>query len=191
MPRKLISTDIELIEKAQLLFWENGYRSITPETLAKNLGVSISAVYNSLGKDELFMESLENYLTNYPEACVKIYLDSDKGLEIIKDIHHQIIDSFSSGTFLKKCMVVNTMVEMKKELNGLNDIYDRYFVGLRNALVVALERAYVLGEIKHKSRIAQYSEVLVNLVFSINILCLVMTQDELRTYVDRQFSLIQ
>lgn len=58
----------QALEKAMLLFWENGYIATSISDLTKALGITTPSLYCSFGdKASLFNQCIDYYLTN--EAC--------------------------------------------------------------------------------------------------------------------------
>ena len=190
MPRQLNLSDSELIDRAMQVFWVSGYRATTPQTLANELNVSVSTVYNKYGKEELFRQSLESYTKGGPDHCIGFMRSSDKGLEAIREIQYLMIDSLTEGSQPHKCLVVNTVIEMRDTLPDIKEIYHDYFKGFREAYKVALERAHTLGEIKNRERIPEYVELIVGILFALNVLSKLHDNAHMRRYVDQQLALI-
>jgi hypothetical protein len=117
--------------------------------------------------------------------------DSDKGLETFRDVFYQLIDALLDGGFPKSCLMVNTVVELKSDMEELNHLYDKYFKNIRKSYTVVLERAYNLKEIKNYQKIPDYVEFLLGVIFGLSVLYKVKTREELRMHIDEQLSLIK
>jgi TetR/AcrR family transcriptional repressor of nem operon len=191
MPKHLDMPFSEIVQKAQMLFWINGFKAVSPEDLANALNVSVSTIYNKYGKDLLFLEALNSYVSSFSDPTLKAMRDSDKGLETFRDVFYRLIDALLDGAFPKSCLMVNTIVELKNDMPELNQLYDQYFKNIRKSYTVVLERAYKQKEIKNSERIPDYVEFLLGVIFGLSILYKVKTREELRAHIDEQLSLIK
>ncbi len=191
MPKYLDIPFNEIVQKAQMLFWMNGFKAVTPEDLADELNVSVSTIYNKYGKDYLFLEALNSYVSSFSDPTLKAMRDSDKGLETFREVFYQLIDALLDGGFPKSCLMVNTVVELKSDMDELNHLYDKYFKNIRKSYTVVLERAYKLREIKNYQKIPDYVEFLLGVIFGLSVLYKVKTREELRAHIDEQLSLIK
>ncbi len=190
MPRKINSSYEDLVLKAQNLFWVNGYKAVTPEQLAKHLDVSVSSIYNKYTKELLFVDSLDAYIKFSSDPVLQQIRNTDLGIESFRSFFYLLIDALLDGSFPRSCLVVNTVVEIRKESDRVCDFYEKYFGNMEESYRMVLERAVKLGEIKHPERLQEYNEFLQNIIFSMSILYRVKSKEELRSYVDEQLSMI-
>ena len=72
MSRQLKFSNEQVLERAMLTFWANGYRATSPQMLAHHLEISVSSVYNKYGKDGLFLAGINKYIQ---EIVFLIYND--------------------------------------------------------------------------------------------------------------------
>jgi TetR/AcrR family transcriptional repressor of nem operon len=191
MPKHLDMPFSEIVQKAQMLFWINGFKAVSPEDLANALNVSVSTIYNKYGKDLLFLEALSSYVSSFSDPTLKAMRDSDKGLETFRDVFYRLIDALLDGAFPKSCLMVNTIVELKTDIPELKQLYDQYFKNIRRSYTVVLERAYKLKEIENSERIPDYVEFLLGVIFGLSVLYKIKTREELRAHIDEQLSLIK
>lgn len=87
--------------------------------------------------------------------------------------------------------MVNTVVEMKNENQGIIDRYERYIRVLTDSYKVVLSKAFVLGQIKDKKSIDHYADFLLGIIFSLSILYKIKPKAELQAYIDEQLQFIQ
>ena len=182
----------DLVTKARDFFWMRGYQSVTPDAIANHLGVSVSLIYNKYGKDMLFVDVVDSYIEAISNPILMEVRNSDKGLETFRDFFYGLIDAFIDKTFPGTCMVVNSVVEMHnvQDKQKLVDLYSRYFGNMKETYLVVLERAYTLGEIRDKSKLDQYADFLVGILFGLTVLYKCKSREELRQYLDAQIALI-
>jgi len=191
MPRTLNNTYIELVQKAQYLFWVKGFKGVTSEDLAEHLKVSVSTIYNKYTKDLLFIDALEDYVISISDPILTEIRNSNKGLDSFRDFFYTLIDALLNKTFPKSCLMVNTVVELRHEQDLVSDVYKRYFGNMKESYRVVLKRAAGLNELKYPERIEKYTEFLIGVIFGLSILYKIKTREELREYIDEQISMIE
>jgi len=190
MPRKINLNQPEIAQKAMTIFWKNGFKGVDYDTLANELGVSTSTIYNKLGKEELFVEGLRMYVRTFSDPALSEIRDSEKGIEVLRGTLFKLIDALLDGTFSRSCFVVNAIMEVRNEIDEVNVVYDEWLSLARGSYKAALHRAFALGEIKDESKIPDYIEFLMSTVFALSILYKVKSRKELRAFIDGQLTLI-
>lgn len=191
MAHTLKSTYPELVQKAQHLFWVKGYKSVSNEDLAKHLNVSVSTIYNKYTKEMLFLDALDSYVVSLSDPIMCQIRESKNGMKSLKDFFYMLIEGLLNKTFPRSCIMVNTVVELRKENSEVSDIYDRYFSNMRNSYMTVLKRAVDMGEIKHPEKLEQYADYIVGMIFGISIYYKIKSKEELFRYIDGHLDLIQ
>ena len=132
----------QALEKAMLLFWQNGYEATSISDLTQTLGITAPSLYSSFGgKAELFNQCLDYYLKN--EACsmdqifeqaqtTKIAIE----IYLFENLKRLIQINKPTGCMLvvstMNCSDQNRDIQnelLKKRLNAKNKIYSRLLKG--------------------------------------------------------------
>ena len=190
MAHTLKTTYPELVKKAQYLFWVKGYKSVSNEDLAKHLEVSVSTIYNKYTKEMLFIDALDSYVVSLSDPIMCNIRESKEGLQSLKGFFYMLIEALLDKTFPRSCIMVNTVVELRKENNEVSDIYDRYFSNMRASYLTVLKRAVEMDEIKKPEKIEPYADFIVGMIFGISIYYKIKSKEELFLYIDEQLALI-
>lgn len=190
MPQTLNQSYEELVEKAQLLFWTQGYKGVNTKQLAEHLEVSPSTIYNKYPKEMLFMDSIGYYTSTYSDPFLTQLRATIGGLESLKEFFYSLIDALLDKTFPKSCLMVNTVVELRNSNSDVVKAYDKYFGTLVDSYKVVLDKAISLGQIQHPEKRDEYAEFLLGVIFSLSILYKIKPKEELRQFIDEQISLI-
>jgi len=179
----------QLVKKAVPIFWENGYRAVSYKDLAKGMGISHSFLYNQWGKEQLLLDSIDSYLSESIDPVFHFIANSDKGLEAIREVYHEVANSnFQEDPCT--CMLMNIALELKDEVKSLRPVYDQFLRNMRSSYSAALHQSYQTGAIKHAEKIPEYVEMLVGLMFGLNIVLHYKSSTELIDYIDSFFGLI-
>lgn len=190
MARVLESTHDQLIEKAQKFFWLKGYKGVSVKDLSEHLNVGETILYNKYSKDSLFLDSLDYYTNTYTGPFLKLLRETDGGVESLRSFFYDLVDALINKTFPRSCLVVNTVVEMRNENKEVIKRYKAYLKEFKESIVIVLEKAYGLGQIKENEKIDAYAEFLMGIVFSMGIFYKLKPAEELRQYIDEQLSFV-
>jgi len=191
MPKVLNSSYDELIEKVQEIFWLKGFKGISIKELSSELDISQNVLYNKYSKEMLFLDSLNYYTNNYSDPFLKQLRETTEGLNSLKEFFYTLIDALINKTFPRSCLMVNTVVELRNENTDVVLKYDDYLTTLKDSYIVVLEKAYKLGQFKNKTKINEYADFLLGIIFSVSILYKIYTKEELRNYIEEQLTFIQ
>jgi len=191
MPKVLNKSYEELVEKAQEIFWLKGFKGVSVKELSKYLGVSQTVLYYKYSKDDLFLDSLNYYTSNYSDPFLKRLRETTDGLGSLRDFFYQLIHALEDKTFPRSCLMVNTVVELRNENEAVVKKYDDYLIALKNSYRVVLMKAVDLGQIKRPEKLDSYEEFLMGIIFSLSILYKLRSKEELYQFVDEQLSFIR
>ena len=191
MPKILDKSYEELLQKAQRLFWEKGYKGVTAKKLADYLDVSLSTIYNKYSKEMLFIDSLEYYNNSCSDPFLRQLRENTNGMESLRDFFYALIDALMSKTFPRSCLMVNTVVELRNENATVNKMYEQYFSNLVDSYKIVLGKAISVGEIKYPERKDEYAKFLLGMIFEMSILYKLHDKETLQQFVNEQLSLIE
>jgi TetR/AcrR family transcriptional repressor of nem operon len=191
MPKILDQSYNELVQKAQTLFWMQGYKGTTVKDLASHLDVSPSTIYNKYSKEMLFMDSINYYTSTCSDPFLSQLRESTDGISALKVFFKGLIDALETRTFPRSCLMVNTIVEMRDENSAINKLYEKYIESLVTSYKVVIDRAIESGEIVHPEKRDEYAEFLLGVIFGITVIFKISSAEACFRYVDEQLSLIK
>ncbi|MEP1487152.1 MAG: TetR/AcrR family transcriptional regulator [Algibacter sp.] len=111
MARKKQYIETEVIDKAMLLFWRNGYENTSMQMLEKEMGINKFSIYSSFGsKHGVFLESLKAYKERTKDLFEN-FKNATNGVESIKTFFYDSVDICNRDGNQKGCMVTNTYNE--------------------------------------------------------------------------------
>ena len=191
MPKILDQSYNELVQKAQSLFWVNGYKGTSVKELAAHLDVSTSTIYNKYSKELLFMDSLDFYTSTCSDPFLSELRKSTNGINALRGFFIELVNAMETKTFPRSCLMVNTVVEMRNENSAITKLYEKYFDNLVTSYGVVIDKAIASGEIKHPEKRQAYAEFLVGIIFGITMLFKISGPKACIRYIDEQLSLIK
>lgn len=112
MARKKAYDEDEVIEKATLLFWKNGYTNSSMRTLEETMGINKFSIYSSFGsKQGVFIKSLQCYKSKlYP--LVRKLREAEGGKETIKAFFYDFLVFSKDTANHRGCLLTNTAGEL-------------------------------------------------------------------------------
>jgi len=138
----------EVVAKAMLVFWNNGYQATSMQDLVDSMGINRFSLYQSFSnKRELFINVLEKYTTEILAKQSDILFESKQGLESIRIYYETVTRMYLSEMVPRGCLMGQAIHEF-----GLNDVtihimIKNYIDDLEEGFYRALVRAEAMGEI--------------------------------------------
>ena len=180
----------QLIKKAVPIFWENGYRAVSYQELAEGMGISKSFLYNQWGKEQLLLDSIDSYLSHTIDPVFFFIENDERGIEAIREVYHEVANS-NYNEDPCTCMLMNVALELRNEMDSLRPVYGEFLKNMRRSYSAALHCTHKTGGIKDVKKIPEYVEMLVGLMFGLNLLLHYKPSKELVVYIDSCFALIE
>lgn len=150
----------EVLLQAMRVFWSQGYESTSLTDLLKATGLSKSSLYDTFGnKRELFLAAFEIYQQERMRM-LNIYLTSEAtAYASISAFFHMVLEHARAEEKPFGCMSCNEAVEFGPHDLQVQQLIERDFLGIENALIDAIERGKVDGSIpetKDTKKIARF-----------------------------------
>lgn len=167
--RPVIYNNQDILEKAQQVFWTQGYTATSLEDILQAMGIGSGSFYNAFkgGKKELFLETIRQRRTAFQDFQ-KLVSISERPVDLIKDFFRSIA-SADIRVHKQGCFIVNTVVEMagldpeieSEAINILKDV-ESFYTG-------TIKAAQEDGTLKNRTDPALLGRYLINLWNGINV----------------------
>ncbi|WP_316743037.1 TetR/AcrR family transcriptional regulator [Pedobacter antarcticus] len=167
--RPAIYDNQDILEKAQQVFWTQGYTATSLEDILQAMGIGSGSFYNAFkgGKKELFIETIRQRRTAFDDFQ-KSVSTSEKPIDLIKDFFRSIA-SADIRIHKQGCFIVNTVVEMagldaeieSEAINILKDVESFY--------TSTIKAAQEDGTLKNQTDPILLGRYLINLWNGINV----------------------
>ncbi len=190
MPRKVNISDKMLMEKLMALFWVKGYTATTIDDLCEYTGFSKSFIYTNFGKKGIFEEAFFFYMENYTDPFLQALNDDDRGIDAIREKLYGLAESLVNQTMPKACLFVNTVVEMGNKEKDFTELNEMYCGRVAEMYSRKIKYCIKLGEISNIGAVPLYTNILMNLLFSLSVLYKTHNLDDLKRFIDAQLELL-
>ncbi|MEU8379484.1 TetR/AcrR family transcriptional regulator [Streptosporangium sp. NPDC048865] len=112
----------EALERALLVFWEQGYEGASLATLTDAMGISTTSMYATFGnKEELFRKALERY-TEGPSAYLARALEEPTALGVVTAILAGTVRTTTRPTGPNGCLGVQGALAVGDSGRGARDL---------------------------------------------------------------------
>ncbi len=150
MPRTKSFDQVEILQKATHLFWEQGYNGTPPQAILDQTGLSRSSLYDTYGdKRSLFLQCLHHYRDSETAAVIR-YLDASKdSATAIRRIFQGAWEHVRRSRHRKGCLMVNTLNELAPHDTEVASIVLENRQALEDAFYRAIRRGQQQGSITH------------------------------------------
>lgn len=109
----------EVLDKAMVLFWEQGYEKTSMSDLVEHMGIHRRSLYDTFGdKHSLFLQAIDRYMNKVKISLTGEVKQSKTATEALQSIFQFMVseeEGFPSG-----CLLVNTITELAARDTDVN-----------------------------------------------------------------------
>lgn len=185
MPRTKKYNELEVIEKAMNLFWQNGYKSTSMQMLEKEMGINKFSIYSSFGsKNGIFLESLKCYRQKLNKILEKLR-SSENGVLGIKQFFHDFMEFTKDTELGKGCLVTNTVNEIGKDADEqIKDSLTTFTSEVKLTFTNILKQ----DKTKDNATIEQQADFLIIAMFGLSSATRIFAKNQLDHYIENIFT---
>ncbi len=101
----------EVLDRAMLMFWENGYANTSVQNLAHTLRIGKGSLYNAFGnKHALFLKTLDRYAETGIAMCEKLLAQYPPRIAVGR-ILRRIVNDAMEDKKCRGCFIINASAE--------------------------------------------------------------------------------
>jgi TetR/AcrR family transcriptional repressor of nem operon len=161
MPRKPITDQDEVIDRAMHLFWQRGYKKTSVEDLIQDAGINRFNLYEKFGgKHGLYLKALDKYRDDVFLKRMDKIDKHENGLigiqEYFESLERFLIDS--KGNFT--CLMMNSQIELVPKDKKVTKKVSFYFEKMEETFKKALSRAKKAGLLSKDTNISDMAKFL-------------------------------
>tara|TARA_R110002126_G_scaffold291807_1_gene459596 strand:+ start:15194 stop:15883 length:690 start_codon:yes stop_codon:yes gene_type:complete len=109
-------TRSDLVQAVTDMFWREGYKNLSLNHIAKEMGMNRSSFYNTFEtKEALFLECLAYYIEKSPTARLKEYKEGQHIGALLYEVFVEICTIRSQDAGNRGCLIVNAIGELAAE----------------------------------------------------------------------------
>ncbi|MCB1142566.1 MAG: TetR/AcrR family transcriptional regulator [Leptospiraceae bacterium] len=162
----------QLLEKAIVVFRENGYHATGTAQLTEELGINKKTMYAEFGsKLQLFEATLEHYNETFLSLILAPIEKKNAGLVDISLVFYSISEYGSRELYGLGCLMCNTSAERVSLDACLGPVIDQYFQRIRSGFEHALlnykKSTNTKKQFNHQSTAAFLTTTLIGLATSV------------------------
>ncbi|WP_172256553.1 TetR/AcrR family transcriptional regulator [Saccharibacillus deserti] len=101
----------EVLDKAMILFWEQGYEKTSMSDLVEHMGIHRRSLYDTFGdKHSLFLQAMDRYIGKVEAVLTGEVKKSEKAIEALRAVFRFMI--FEREDSPSGCLIVNSVTEL-------------------------------------------------------------------------------
>jgi len=101
----------EVLDKAMILFWEQGYEKTSMSDLVEHMGIHRRSLYDTFGdKHSLFLQAMDRYIGKVEAVLNGEVKQSEKATEALRAVFRFMI--FGHEDSPPGCLIVNSVTEL-------------------------------------------------------------------------------
>lgn len=161
MPRPKQFDEKEVLKKAMVLFWKNGYHNTSIEDLVVELDIKRGSLYATFGgKKALFEQALKLYRTMNREKLGQFLQSQQNVLIGLRLLFKDLIAADFQDDDCMGCFVVNTTTELLPADKKMESDLIAHKVGTEDEFYKFLEKGVETGQISKEIDIKMISKLL-------------------------------
>ncbi len=151
----------DVLDKAMLTFWRQGYEATSIRNLIASMGIHRGSLYDTFGdKHSLFQETLAHYDHTVVETNLAPLQEADASLAALGSFFEAVVDWSLEDGDRKGCLLVNTAAELAPHDPRISEQLRRYFYRIELTFAQVLERARQRQEMTHSGDISLLAKYL-------------------------------
>ncbi|MCZ2114860.1 MAG: TetR/AcrR family transcriptional regulator [Anaerolineae bacterium] len=148
MARTIAFDETQALDRAMLLFWEQGYEATTVRDLTTATGLSTSSLYNTFGdKRELFLAALQHYRQDERRQFAGILSAPGPLRGTLAGLFAELIETLVADDGLKGSFTLNAAIELGGRDPDVTALLRDHFDDLCDMLADRLSEARLWGEL--------------------------------------------
>lgn len=160
----------EVLNQAMEVFWRTGYTATSVTDLVNATQLNPGSLYGAFNsKRGLFLEVIDNYANNSltrVNECMK----SDSSIESINHFFLRLCQDMQCDKMGKGCLMVNTMLELAAEDDGIRIKITEYFSQIEHCFYISLENSRLKGEIKADTDCDSLAKMLMTAIWGLRVM---------------------
>ena len=164
----------DVLKKALLIFWEQGYEKTSINDLVEGMGIHRKSLYDTFGgKHELFLKVIENYSDIIKSKLLIEISATTTCREAIKTIFDLAIDNSNFG-----CLFVNSATELANRDTKIDEKVKDSFFQSENFIEEIIKRGQNNGEFSSSCDSHLLAETIHNSLLGIRVMSRTSTEKE-------------
>lgn len=174
----------EVLEKAMMVFWKNGYEATSVRLLEKEMAINQFSIYSSFqDKRNLFIESLKKYREHVQINVFAGLLKENAGIKDIERFLTDRTENIKNGSFSLGCLVVNTAAEVGAKDELILKEVNVYFRFIKEMFKKILLNSQKKGEISAEADVEAYANYLLGIMQGLSLGSKVLPQKQLNDFI--------
>ncbi|MCC5898559.1 MAG: TetR/AcrR family transcriptional regulator [Phormidium sp. BM_Day4_Bin.17] len=151
----------DVLDKAMVTFWRQGYEGTSIRHLIESMGIHRGSLYDTFGdKHSLFEETLAHYNCTVVEGNLAPLQGADTSLAALGGFFESVVDWSLEDGDRKGCLLVNTAAELAPQDPRISQQLTGYFYRIEATFAKVLERSRQRQELTHPGDISLLAKYL-------------------------------
>lgn len=170
------------LDKALMLFWQQGYEATSMADLEKTLGINKFSIYNTYGnKEALFLQALDRYVEQRFTPLLSILHQTERGLMAIETFFDMLTMGMTHQESPSGCFVAASGTELGESQPLVRQKVLWVYGQLEDGFYRCLEAALQSGQLSSQLSLQDMSRFLVVQSQGISAIARIQTDQRLLT----------
>ncbi|AXT20924.1 TetR family transcriptional regulator [Flavobacteriaceae bacterium AU392] len=175
----------DVLEKAMLAFWKNGFENTTSRILENEMGINQNSIYSEFkNKESLFLETLNCYEDKLKTGVLKSVIESKGDLEDIRLFFNRFVERVKNGSIKNGCLLTNTTVAFGGSNDRIKEYLNQFYNQLHDYFYDLIIKAQLNGQIPKNKDVNILATYLIGCTQGLKVIVKVMDENALSNYID-------
>ena len=171
MPRSKQFDEQEVLKKAMMLFWKQGYHATSMQDLVDHLGINRASLYTTFGgKRNLFDRAFDQYRQHQSQGLARFLESQEDVVAALRLLFHRLIQDDVEDESAKGCFIVNTTTELLPGDPALQETLLQHEAHIQGLFRDALERGVARGQVAEGKDLAALARLLYTLMTGLRVM---------------------
>lgn len=183
--------EAEVLRKAMVLFWRNGYKKTSMQDLVECMNIHRRSIYDTFGdKQSLFLRALQLFEENIQNRIQQQIKPIPSAKLAIRKLFEMVITSNDGKP--PGCLIVNTAVELSQHDEEIADRIRKSFRNTESFIYEQLVRGQRNGELSHQLNVQKVAPLIHNSLIGLRVLSKTTDDKEkLQSIIDSTLAVLE
>jgi TetR/AcrR family transcriptional regulator, transcriptional repressor for nem operon len=183
--------ETEVLRKAMVLFWRNGYEKTSMQDLVDHMNIHRRSIYDTFGdKQTLFQRALQLFEENTQKRIQQKIKPTPSAKLAIRKLFEMVVSSNEEKP--PGCLIVNTAVELSLHDPEIADRIDKSFRRSEAFIYEQLVQGQKNGEISEQLDVETLAPFIHNSLIGIRVLAKTTNdQEKLQSIIDSTLAVLE
>lgn len=168
-PKEFI--EINVLEKAMLLFWQKGYYQASIQDLVDAMSINRASLYGAfIDKHSLYLLALERYRQQDVAELLQLFNRNLPAASFFAAVFDNVIVGLTDDPDRKGCFITNATLEMLPDDQAVQNLITTNLTFLQEIFVEVIDKALINNELAKNNNAVDLANFFINQIYGLRMI---------------------